>query len=202
MQEVIILKRIKHKNVVRLFEYFETDKHLLFVIELCAGGDLLNYVRRRRRLKEDVAKCLFKQIIESLAYIHKKNILHRDIKLDNILLDSEGQVKICDFGVGKIVKKGEKMTEQCGTPAYIAPEILRDQGYYGFAVDIWSAGVVLYAMLYGTVPFKASNMSELQKIIMKAKYSLREDISVEARELLKGMMEKDPAKRLTISDIL
>lgn len=90
------------------------------------------------------------------------------------------------------------MTEQCGTPAYIAPEILRDQGYYGFGVDVWSAGVVLYAMLYGTVPFKANNMSELQKIIMKAKYNLREDISVEARDLLKGLMEKDPSKRLTL----
>ena len=94
------------------------------------------------------------------------------------------------------------MTEQCGTPAYIAPEILRDKGYYGFAVDIWSAGVVLYAMLYGTVPFKATNMTELQKLILKAKYTLKEDISPESRELLKGLMEKDPAKRLTIAQIL
>lgn len=78
--------------------------------------------------------------------------------MDNILLDSNGRVKICDFGVGKIVKKGEKMVEQCGTPAYIAPEILENNGYFGFAVDIWSAGVALYAMLYGTVPFKANNM--------------------------------------------
>lgn len=202
MQEVVMLKKTRHKNIVRLYEYFETEKHILFVIELCAGGDLLNYVRRRRRLKEDVAKCLFKQIIESLAYCHKKNILHRDIKLDNILLDANGQVKICDFGVGKIVKKGEKMTEQCGTPAYIAPEILRDKGYYGFAVDVWSAGVVLYAMLYGTVPFKANNMTELQKLIMKAKYTLKDDVSGEARDLLKSLMEKDPEKRIKIPQIL
>lgn len=84
------------------------------------------------------------------------------------------------------------MTEQCGTPAYIAPEILRDEGYYGYAVDIWSSGVVLYAMLYGTVPFKANNMSELQKLIMRAKYTLKDDITQEARDLLKGLMEKDP----------
>ena len=85
------------------------------------------------------------------------------------------------------------MTEQCGTPAYIAPEILRDKGYTGFAVDIWSAGVVLYAMLYGTVPFKANNMSELQKLIIKAKYTLKEDgVSEEARNLLTGLLEKDP----------
>ena len=105
------MKRIRHKNIVRLYEYFETDKYLLFVIELCAGGDLLNYVRRRRRLSEDVAKCLFKQIVEALAYCHSKGILHRDIKLDNILLDSTGRVKLCDFGVSKVVKPNERMTE-------------------------------------------------------------------------------------------
>jgi serine/threonine protein kinase len=128
--------------------------------------------------------------------------VHRDIKLDNILLDSNGRVKICDFGVGKIVKKGEKMVEQCGTPAYIAPEILENNGYFGFAVDIWSAGVALYAMLYGTVPFKANNMQELQQTIMKAEYQLKEDISKEARELLQGVLEKDPKKRLTVGEIL
>lgn len=94
------------------------------------------------------------------------------------------------------------MTEQCGTPAYIAPEILRDKGYEGFAVDIWSAGVVLYAMLYGTVPFKANNMSELQKLIIKAKYTLKDDISEEARDLIHGILEKDPIKRFTITQIL
>jgi len=202
MQEVVMLKKTRHKNIVRLYEYFETEKHILFVIEVCAGGDLLNYVRRRRRLKEDLAKCLFKQIIESLAYCHSKNILHRDIKLDNILLDANGQVKLCDFGVGKIVKKDEKMTEQCGTPAYIAPEILRDQGYYGFAVDIWSSGVVLFAMLYRTVPFKANNMTELQQIIMRADYKLKDDISLEARDLLKGLLEPDPENRLAVAEIL
>ena len=112
---------------------------------------------------------MFKQLVNGIAYCHSKSILHRDIKLDNILLSAHGEVKICDFGVSKVVKRGEIMTEQCGTPAYIAPEILADRGYEGFAVDIWSAGVVLYAMLYGVVPFRANNMSELQKLIIKAK---------------------------------
>lgn len=153
-----------------MYEYFETTKHILFVIQLSLGGDLLNYVRKRRQLKEDVAKSVFRQLVEGLRYCHSKNILHRDIKLDNILLSEEGQVKICDFGVSKIVRPGEKMTEQCGTPAYIAPEILMDKGYKGFMADIWSAGVVLYAMLYGTVPFKANNMRELQEMIVEGKY--------------------------------
>ena len=149
MQEVMILKQTSHRNIIKLFEYFQTQRHVLIVIELSTGGDLLSYVRKRRQLKEDIAKSLFKQIIEALRYCHSKRILHRDIKLDNILLTLEGDVKICDFGVSKIVRPGEKMTEQCGTPAYIAPEILLDRGYEGFAVDIWSAGVVLFAMLYG-----------------------------------------------------
>lgn len=111
MQEVFILKRTEHTNIVRLFDTFETNKHIIFVMELGSGGDLLNYVRKRRKLKEDVAKLIFKQIIQALCYCRKKKIVHRDIKLDNILLDAKGRVKICDFGVSKIAHKGEKMTE-------------------------------------------------------------------------------------------
>lgn len=203
MQEVKILKRFRHPNVVKLYETFESDKHIIVVMELWAGGDLLNYVRKRRRLKESYAKYIFKQIIEGIAHVHSKGILHRDIKLDNILLDGKGIIKIADFGVSRIVTNIEdKMTEQWGTPAYIAPEILRDNGYYGFACDLWSAGVVLYAMLYGTVPFKANNMQDLHKLIMKAKYTLKDDISEEARDLLKCLLERDPNKRFNVIDIM
>lgn len=102
-------------------------------MEVCGGGDLLTYVRRRRKLKEDIAKFLFRQIVLGLQYIHSKGVLHRDIKLDNILLTSEGDVKICDFGVSKLIKnKSQIQTEQCGTPAYIAPEVFRGKGYKGY----------------------------------------------------------------------
>jgi len=111
MQEVYILKKLRHASVIRLFETFETKKHILFVIEMCAGGDLLNYVRKRRRLSEDVAKYMMKQLIEGLQYIHTKNIVHRDIKLDNILLDHDGNLKIGDFGVSKLCRPGEMMME-------------------------------------------------------------------------------------------
>lgn len=128
--------------------------------------------------------------------------MHRDIKLDNILLDGKGHVKIADFGVSKHVKPNDVMHEQSGTPAYIAPEILKEKGYTGFKADIWSAGVVLYAMLFGTVPFKASNMKELHKMIIKGKYTLKEEISPEAKHLMRSMMETDPDKRITINKIL
>jgi serine/threonine protein kinase len=113
MQEVRILKRFRHPNVVKLFETFESKKHIVVVMELCAGGDLLNYVRKRRRLKEEYAKYIFKQVIEGIAHVHLKGILHRDIKLDNILLDGKGIIKIGDFGVSRILTNiNDKMTEQ------------------------------------------------------------------------------------------
>ncbi len=202
MQEYSILKHLRHRNVIRLYESFESVKHILIVMELCSGGDLLNYVRKRRKLKEDMAKFVFKRLVEGLQHCHSRSVLHRDIKLDNVLLNADGELKICDFGVSKMVKKGERMFEQCGTPAYIAPEILRDRGYEGFEVDIWSAGVALFAMLYGTVPFKAGNMKELHKLIMKGKYTLKDEASKEARDLLSKMLECDPKKRITVSEIL
>ena len=204
MQEVLILQKIRHDHIVRLYDSFETQKHIVFVIELCSGGDLLNYVRRRRRLTEDVAKYIFKQVTEGLYYCHAKNIVHRDIKLDNLLLDSEGKVKICDFGVSKLISENELMNEQCGTPAYIAPEILKDKGYSGFGVDVWSLGVCLFAMLYGTVPFKANNMSELHQLILKGKYSLKDDkaeLSDVAKDLIRKLLEPDCRKRIKIEEV-
>lgn len=112
MLEMSILEKLKHPNIVRLYEIFESEKHMLYVNELCVGGDLLTYVRKRRRIKESVAKYLFLQIIDGLRYIHSKGILHRDIKLDNILLDETGKIKICDFGVSRFVEPGQLMTEQ------------------------------------------------------------------------------------------
>jgi len=205
MQEVLILQKTRHTNIVKLFDSFETTKHIVFVIELCAGGDLLNYVRKRRKLKEQSAKYIFRQVVEGLVYCHAKGIVHRDIKLDNILLDENGKVKICDFGVSRrLTDKNEVMNEQCGTPAYIAPEILKDKGYKGLGVDVWSLGVCLYAMLYGTVPFKANNMNDLHKLIMKAKYSLKDEkveLSEDVKSLIKALLEPEPSKRLTIKEV-
>jgi serine/threonine protein kinase len=102
-------------------------------MEVCGGGDLLTYVRRRRKLKEEIACHIFRQVIVGLQYCHSKSILHRDIKLDNILLTSQGTVKICDFGVSKLIERpGELMFEQCGTPAYIAPEVFENKGYVNY----------------------------------------------------------------------
>eukprot|EP01022_Parablepharisma_sp_SALTPOND_P028334 TRINITY_DN70811_c2_g1_i1.p2 TRINITY_DN70811_c2_g1~~TRINITY_DN70811_c2_g1_i1.p2 ORF type:complete len:900 (+),score=54.88 TRINITY_DN70811_c2_g1_i1:3575-6274(+) len=199
--EIALLRLLKHKNIMRLYETFSTDSYLLIVMELCSGGDLLTYVRKRRRVAEPVAKVIFKEILEGLSHCHSKGIVHRDIKLDNILLDEYGHVKIGDFGVSKRTMKGKKLYDRCGTPAYIAPEILKDAGYEGEKVDVWSAGVVLYAMIYGNFPFKATSVNELEKIIISGKYTLPEDVSEEVRDLLRQILQPDPSLRISIEEV-
>ena len=201
--ETTIMKTLsKSNNIVKIFETYETKKHYCIVMEYICAGDLLSYIKKRGKLTEQVAKFIFKQIVLSLQYIHSHNIVHRDIKLDNILIDLDNNIKICDFGVSKIIKKGESMLEQCGTPAYIAPEILLNHGYEGFGVDIWSAGVVLYAMLGGTVPFKGNNINELHDLIIKGEFKPLKEISQEATHLIKSILEVDPKKRISTKDIL
>jgi serine/threonine protein kinase len=197
-----LLKKIKHSNVIRLLEVFESSKHLLMVMEYAGGGDLLKLIKKRGGLKEQDSKFIFKQIAYGLSHIHCRSVIHRDIKLDNILLDCEKGVKICDFGVSKIIKKGQIIKEQCGTPAYLAPEIIIDTGYEGFFVDIWSLGVLLFAMLCGTVPFKAPTLEELHKLILAGKFTFPIELSNEAKELISGMIKLEPTQRLTIPQIL
>ena len=192
----------KSKNIVKIFETYETKKHICIVMEYICAGDLLTYIKKRSKLTEPVAKFIFKQIILGLKHIHDNSIIHRDIKLDNILLDLDNNIKICDFGVSRKVNKDDVMFEQCGTPAYIAPEILINKGYEGFGVDIWSAGVVLYAMLGGTVPFKGNNLKELHDLIINGDYKEIKGISEEAEDLLKNILEVDPEKRIKTEEIL
>ena len=171
-------------------------------MEYVSCGDLLGFVRKRTKLSEKIAKFIFRQIIEALIYIHSKGIIHRDIKLDNILIDLNNTIKICDFGVSKQVKKGEVIFDQCGTPAYIAPEILRNEGFQGGAADIWSAGIVLYAMVQGRVPFFTKDVQELYMMITKNPYSPLTKCTPELEDLMKRMLEKDPKKRITGEQIL
>ena len=202
LREIYILKKIRHVNVIRLLEVFESPKEVLMVMEYAGGGDLLHYVKQKKHLPEAEAKSIFRQVVYGLAHIHSRNVLHRDIKLDNILLDSEGGVKICDFGVSKIVDKHKVINDQCGTPAYIAPEIITNIGYKGFYVDHWSLGILLYAMLCGTVPFKASNMTELHELIKEGTFTYPIELSEDAKSLINGLLKLAPKERLSIPEIL
>ena len=128
-QEIYILKKIKHANVIRILEVFEGPKHVLIVMEYASSGDLLQFIKQEGRLQEHKAKIIFKQIVYGLAHIHSRHVLHRDIKLDNILMEADLGIKICDFGVSKIINRKQIIKEQCGTPAYIAPEIISECVY-------------------------------------------------------------------------
>jgi len=197
-QDMQILQHLTHhKNVVKLYDSFETSGHLCFVMEICAGGDLLSFVRRRKKLDETMAKFLFKQVALGLAYCHRNLVLHRDIKLENLLLDDEGFVKICDFGVSQLLADAnDQVKDQCGTPAYMAPEVFScDKEFSGQQADVWSLGICLFAMLCGQVPFKGRSITELRDSIISGKlmYPVEEKnkLSREARHLIKIMLRKN-----------
>ena len=202
LYETNLMRGLYHPAVTKILETFETEKYMLIIMEYISGGNLQNFVKKRRKLCEKTAKILFSQLIQGIKYIHSKGIVHRDIKLENILLDLNNIVKICDFGVGKLTQKGQKLLDQCGTPVYMAPEIIKGEGYEGFPVDIWSAGVALYIMLSGNIPFNRDKTHDLQSAIINLPYKKIEDISDSANDLLEKILEKDPNKRYTPEQIL
>lgn len=228
--EIFLLKHTRHPSIVKLFEALDSDGHHLMFMELCTGGDLLQFVRRRRRLPEAMAKYFMRQVMTAIGYCHLKCIVHRDIKLENVLLNNLGQIKLCDFGVSKLVTDEEIekqcIKESCGTPAYMAPEVVETGNFqefknkqqqggkskkkdgfkgkksYGKQCDIWSAGVLLFAMIYGTLPFKGASVREIKEKIVNGKFQLKETVSEEARDLLSGMLQRDVEKRLTVDEVL
>ena len=202
MTEIETLSNFHHPFINQILDNFETETHIFIVMEYVCG-DLLGFIRKRAKLSESVSKIIFKQLIEGLKYIHKKHYVHRDIKLDNILIDLTNTIKICDFGVSKHFEdKNEIMFDHCGTPAYIAPEIFEHTGYKGPACDVWSAGVTLYYMLAGEQPFKAGSISELEKIIKAGQFKEIEGVSKEANNLLSKILQVNPKSRLTLDEIL
>lgn len=202
MQEVNILRRVNgHANIIQLLEVIETDTALVLVMEFAASGDLLRYVRQNRKLAEDCAQGLFKQLLDGLDHIHKMSVVHRDIKLENLLLDSFGCLKIADFGVATLLKCSEqRLDDHCGTPSYIAPEVLLDHGYQGPPVDMWSAGIVLYAMLVGHAPFKADHLLDLRRSILRGRYHTPAHLSEEAASLLRHLLIVEPSNRATLGE--
>ena len=203
MNEIEVLKKLR-KNIfcTKIYDTFQTDTHILIVMEfICA--DLLDFIRKREKLDEKKAKIIFKQIVLGLKNMHKNNIVHRDIKLDNLLLDLTNTIKICDFGVSKIIhSENEIMQDHCGTPAYIAPEVFEDLGYYGYGCDIWSLGVTLYYMLEGEQPFKGRSIKKIKKNVCSKNYQNIELISKEAEDLLDKMLTLNPEERITLDEIL
>lgn len=204
MMEVSILRRLNgHPNIIQLYEVIETTNQIVLVLEFAAGGDLLRYVRQRQKLTEGCAQDLFKQLLDGLVHVHGLQVVHRDIKLENLMLDTFGCLKIGDFGVAAVLgPHGRRLTDHCGTPSYIAPEILLEGGYDGEPVDLWSSGVVLYAMLCGRVPFKGEHLAELKRCILRGKFHVPPALGESASEMIQGLLVVEPRRRLSAQEAL
>lgn len=203
-QEVRILKMLDHKNITSLLEVFENKKYFFFVMDYAEEGDILQLLKEKGPLTEDFARYLVIQVIEGLKHCHKRGVLHRDIKLDNVLLASDYVAKVCDFGVSCILKKGQVLYEQCGTPAYIAPEVISGDGYSSFQPDLWNMGIMLYAMVTGTVPFKSNNIEELHALILKGEFIFPKNskLSPSLQDFLRKVIVLDPSTRITLEGML
>ncbi|KAI9316408.1 kinase-like domain-containing protein [Dichotomocladium elegans] len=201
-REIDILKRLKHPSIVKLYDVIETPKHIGLVMEYAPGGELFEYIVKRNFLEESVAQMFFAQLISSVNYMHQKKIVHRDLKLENLLLLDDKHILITDFGFANHCAD-DLLSTCCGSPCYAAPELLLGTEYVGPAVDIWSCGVVLYAMLCGYLPFDDHhNMTLLYQDMLELPLTFPQRISQEARDLLRQMLEADPAFRCSIDVVL
>lgn len=158
-RELHIIRLMRHPSIIDLYEIIETPKFLFIIMEFATNGELYQYIRAKKTLKEDEASRIFAQILIGIEYIHSMGIVHRDLKPENLLLDHKNRVKIVDFGLSNIYRKNEKLLTACGSPCYAAPEMLSRKEYSGVNVDIWSCGVILYTLVCGCLPFEAESTS-------------------------------------------
>lgn len=196
-----VLKKAKHKNIIQLHYAFQTEGRLYLVMDFAYGGQLFFHLKKERMFKESVAKFYIAQLVLSLEYLHKHNIIHRDLKPENILLDSEGNIKLTDFGLAKeFLDSVDRTTSFCGTIEYMSPEMIKSEPY-SFSTDWWSVGILFYDMVTGAPPFRSKNQKILKEMICKSKLKLPGYLSAEAHSLLKGLIERNESKRLTVDQI-
>ncbi|XP_020597394.1 SNF1-related protein kinase catalytic subunit alpha KIN10-like [Phalaenopsis equestris] len=200
-REIKILRLFMHPHIIRLYEVIETQSDIYVVMEYVKSGELFDYIVEKGRLQEDEARRFFQQIISGVEYCHRNMVVHRDLKPENLLLDSKCNVKIADFGLSNIMRDGHFLKTSCGSPNYAAPEVISGKLYAGPEVDVWSCGVILYALLCGTLPFDDENIPNLFKKIKGGIYTLPSHLSSLARDLIPRMLVVDPMKRMTIREI-
>ncbi|XP_047526905.1 uncharacterized protein LOC125064133 isoform X3 [Vanessa atalanta] len=199
-REVQIMSSVRHPNIVHIYEVFENSEKMILVMEYCSGGELYDYLSQKKVLEEDEARRLFRQIATAVYYCHIHKICHRDLKLENVLLDDTGSAKIADFGLSNVFKETSLLSTFCGSPLYASPEIVKGTPYIGPEVDCWSLGVLLYTLVYGAMPFDGSNFKRLVRQISNGDYYEPKNPST-ASPLIRDMLTVDPLKRADIAYI-
>ncbi|XP_048378579.1 MAP/microtubule affinity-regulating kinase 4 isoform X1 [Stegostoma tigrinum] len=201
-REVRIMKCLNHPNIVKLFEVIETEKTLYLIMEYASGGEVFDYLVSHGRMKEKEARAKFRQIVSAVQYCHQRNIVHRDLKAENLLLDGDCNIKIADFGFSNEFQFGNKLDTFCGSPPYAAPELFQGKKYDGPEVDIWSLGVILYTLVSGSLPFDGQNLKELRERVLRGKYRVPFYMSTDCENILKRFLVLNPAKRGTLEQIM
>lgn len=209
MTEIEIMKQVDHPNIVKMVDFFEDEGHYCLVMEMMMGGELFEQILNREQFSESEAREAIKSIIDAIMYCHSLNIVHRDIKPENLLLQSKdldlSTLKISDFGLARFVKAEQYAQTQCGTPGYVAPEIIMEQPY-GKECDYWSIGVVLYILLSGSPPFFEDERADLFEKIKTASYEFEDaswgSISQEAKDLVSNILKANPAERYSCEQML
>uniref|UniRef100_A0A0D9V5W8 non-specific serine/threonine protein kinase n=1 Tax=Leersia perrieri TaxID=77586 RepID=A0A0D9V5W8_9ORYZ len=204
-REVDVMRRVHHRHVIRLHEVMATRSRIYFAMEYASGGELFTRLSRSTRFPEPVARRYFQQLITAVEFCHSRGVYHRDLKPENLLLDARGDLKVSDFGLSAFADRlrGDGLLHTtCGTPAYVAPEVLLKRGYDGAKADIWSCGVILYVLLAGYLPFNETNLVILYRKITESNYRCPPWFSVDARKLLARLLDPNPKTRITIAKLM
>ncbi|KAK8731711.1 hypothetical protein OTU49_007436 [Cherax quadricarinatus] len=212
IREIEVLRMVAgHPYIIELHDVFESSTFIFLVFELCEHGELFDHLTTVVTLSEKKTKLIMRQLFEALAHVHGKGIVHRDLKPENILLDDNYNIKLTDFGFAKVLVPGETLTDVCGTPGYLAPEVLQFAMYegsqgYTHAVDLWACGVIMYTLLVGCPPFWHRKQMVMLRNIMEGKYSFQspewEDITDAPKDLISKLLVLDPARRITVQEAL
>lgn len=201
-REIRTMKLLNHPNIVRIHEVLGTKTKIYIVMEYVSGGQLSDKLSYARKLNENEARKLFQQLIDAVDYCHNKGVYHRDLKPANLLLDSKGNLKLSDFGLSALRKPDNVLTTACGSPSYVAPELLWNKGYDGAAADVWSCGVILFELLSGHLPFDDHNLMNLYKKICRAEYTCPPWFTLSQKKLIAKTLEPRVTKRITVPEMM
>ena len=200
-REIKILKNFNNLNIVKINEIFQTENKHFFIRKYCENGELFNYIVEKQRLNDKESSYFYYQLINGLEYIHSKGVVHRDLKPENLLLGKGNILKIIDFGLSNYFDGKNLLSTPCGSPCYASPEMVSGKKYNGFYIDVWSTGIILYAMICGYLPFEDNDNEILFQKISKCNIEYPSIISKKAKNLMKRIIVPDPEKRIKIEEI-